>query len=83
MVLAESLAMGLVGCVYGAFFGYVMSRVFLAASSAMTGYDLQYTFALRPFVLAILIAVGVSQLAAFIPARRAARINLIEALKHE
>jgi ABC-type lipoprotein release transport system permease subunit len=49
----------------------------------MTGYDLQYTFTARPFVLAILIAVGVSQLAAFIPARRAARINLIEALKHE
>jgi putative ABC transport system permease protein len=83
MVLAESLAMGMVGCIYGAFFGYVMSRVFLAASSTMTGYDLQYTFTARPFILAILIAVGVSQLAAFIPARRAARINLIEALKHE
>jgi ABC-type lipoprotein release transport system permease subunit len=60
-----------------------MSRVFLAASSTMTGYDLQYTFTARPFILAILIAVGVSQLAAFIPARRAARTNLIEALKHE
>jgi putative ABC transport system permease protein len=83
MVLAESLAMGLVGCIYGAFFGYAMSKVFLTASMTMTGYELQYSFAARPFILAILIALGVSQIAAFVPARRAATINLIEALKHE
>ena len=83
MVLAESLAMGLVGCIYGAFFGYAMSKVFLVASTTLTGYELQYAFRARPFILAILIALGVSQIAAFVPARRAAFTNLIEALKHE
>jgi putative ABC transport system permease protein len=83
MVLAESLAMGLVGCVYGVFFGYTMSKVFLAASMTMTGYELEYSFSARPFILAILIGLGVAQIAAFVPARRAAAINLIEALKHE
>jgi ABC-type lipoprotein release transport system permease subunit len=49
----------------------------------MTGYELQYSFTPGPFILAILIALGVSQLAGFVPARRAALTNLIEALKHE
>jgi putative ABC transport system permease protein len=83
MVLAESAAMGLVGCIYGAFFGYVISRVFVVASTAMTGYELNYMFTASPFLLAILIALGVSQVAAFVPARRAAYVNVIDALKHE
>ena len=83
MVLAEALAMGLVASIYGMFFGYVMSRVLVVALNVMTSYQIGYTFSARPFILATLIALGVSQVAAFGPARRAAAIRIIEALKHE
>jgi putative ABC transport system permease protein len=83
MVLAESLAIGLIGCVYGEFFGYAMSRIFVASSTTITSYELEYSFTPSPFIMALLIALGVSQIAAFVPARKAAFTNLIEALKHE
>jgi ABC-type lipoprotein release transport system permease subunit len=42
-----------------------------------------YLFTLRPYVLSALIALGVSQFAGMGPAWRAARTNIIAAIKHE
>jgi ABC-type antimicrobial peptide transport system permease subunit len=60
-----------------------MSRIFVASSTTITSYELEYAFTPSPFIMALLIALGVSQIAAFVPARKAAFTNLIEALKHE
>jgi putative ABC transport system permease protein len=83
MVLAESLAMGLIGGVYGLAFGYVIARVLIHGMNLMNGYELGYAFTAWPFILGILIAFLVSQLAAFSPARNAAAVNIVEAIKHE
>jgi len=83
MVLAESLAMGLIGGVYGLGFGYVVAEIMIYAMNMLNGYDLQFIFTPGPYLLGVLIALGISQLAALYPARRAAAVNIIEAIKHE
>lgn len=83
MVLAESLAMGVIGAIYGLGFGYVVAEIMIYAMNMLNSYDLQFVFTPRPYLLGILIAVGISQLAALIPARQAAAVNIIEAIKHE
>jgi putative ABC transport system permease protein len=83
MVLAEALIIGVVSALYGILFGYLLSRVLVTAANLISGYDLQYVFSARPYLLSLLIALLVSQLATLAPARRAARVNIIQALKHE
>ncbi len=83
MVLAEALIIGVVSAFYGILFGYVLSRVLLTVANLISGYDLQYAFNARPYILSLVIALGVSQVATLAPARRAARVNIIQALKHE
>jgi putative ABC transport system permease protein len=83
MVLAESFAMGVMGCIFGIIFGYLISLSFIRALVVLSSYDVEYTFAQRPYLLSIIIALGVSQLAAMGPSWRAARTNIITAIKHE
>jgi putative ABC transport system permease protein len=83
MVLAEALIIGIVSALYGILFGFVLSHVLVTAANLISGYDLQYVFSTRPYLLSLLIALLISQLATLAPARRAARVNIIQALKHE
>jgi putative ABC transport system permease protein len=83
MVLAESLAMGLIGAVYGLAFGYVVGEILVFGMNLLNGYDLEYVFTWEPYLIGALIALGISQLAALYPARRAARVNIVEAISHE
>ena len=63
--------------------GYGLSRVSLRVINVVSGYTLRYAFSARPYLAALAIALGVSQLAALGPARRAAQSNIVEAIKHE
>lgn len=83
MVLAEAMAMGAMGTVYGLACGYFLSLVLVRGMNQMVGYDLTYAFTPQPFLIGILIATGATQLAALYPARRAAGVNIVEAIKHE
>jgi putative ABC transport system permease protein len=83
MVLAESLAMGVIGGAYGLAFGYLISHVLILGMNLMSGYELVFRFTPLPFIYGILIAFLVSQLAALYPARGAAGVNIVEAIKHE
>jgi putative ABC transport system permease protein len=83
MVLAEALVIGVVSALYGIVFGYILSRVLVTVANLISGYDLQYAFSARPYLISLLIALGVSQLATLAPARRAARVNITQALKNE
>jgi ABC-type lipoprotein release transport system permease subunit len=49
----------------------------------LNGYELEYIFTAWPFILGLLIAFLVSQVAALVPARGAAGVNIVEAIKHE
>ena len=83
MILAESGMMGLMGGVFGLAFGLFLSRVFLLATQVMQGYQLTYVLPTEGILVGMLIALVVSQLAAVWPARRAARITVIEAIQCE
>ena len=83
MVLAESLLMGLIGGVLGLGFGVVLTRIFLWSMTAMSGYKISFVLPLQAVAASLLIALVVSQLAAIFPARRAARIRILEAIHYE
>ena len=83
MVLAEAALMGLIGGILGVAFGVVLSRVFMAAMAAMSGYSLEFVLPTQRVVIAVLIGVVVSLVAAFFPAIRAARIRILDAIHYE
>jgi putative ABC transport system permease protein len=83
MVLAEAATMGIIGGILGVIFGIILSRIFLLAMSAMSGYQITYIFPFQKSLLALLVAFIVSQLAALLPAGRAARIKILDAIQYE
>jgi len=83
MVLAEALSLGVMGGIYGLTLGYAIALVMIRGTNLMIGYDLEYMFTPRPYLVSIVIALVVVQFAAFNPARRAAAVNIVEAIKHE
>jgi putative ABC transport system permease protein len=83
MVLAEALALGTMGGVYGLGFGYVIAQILVMGMNMLNGYELEFIFTTQPFLIGAVIALVVAQGAALLPARRAARVNIVEAIKHE
>lgn len=83
MVLAEALALGVMGGVYGFVIGYFIAQLVILGTNMMVGYDLVYRFTPNPYLIGALIALIFVQAAAVYPARRAAAVNIVEAIKHE
>ena len=83
MILAEAGMMGFAGGAFGLLFGVLMSRIVLQAMNTVTGYQLSYVVPVQGVLVSLVIALIVSQLAALWPARRAASINIIEAIQFE
>lgn len=83
VVVLESLLLGLSGALIGLLGGITTSLFIQMASQPLLGHPIRATF--RPTVILanILAAVVVTALAAWIPARRAARLDLLEALSSE
>ena len=83
MVLAESLLMGIIGGVLGLGFGILLSRIFLWSMTAMSGYQISFVMPVRAIILGFLIAIVLSQVAAILPARRAAFTRILDAIHYE
>lgn len=83
MVLAESLMMGLIGGVLGLCFGILLARIFLWSMTAMSGYQISFVVPVGAIIAGLLIAIVVSQLAAILPARRAAYTRILDAIHYE
>jgi len=83
MILAEAATLGFIGGLLGLFFGIILSQIFILAMTAMSGYQITYTFHIQKGLTALVIAVIISQLAAMIPASRAARIRILDAIQYE
>lgn len=83
MILAEAGSMGLIGAVFGLFFGMILARVFVLGTNMAAGYSIEYTFTPGPVVSGVVIAIVVAHLAALYPAWRAGRVNIVEAIQHE
>ena len=83
MVLAEAGMMGLLGGVIGIGLGILLTRLFLFGMTAMSGYKLTFVMAPEGVVSALVIALVISQLAALLPALRAAGTPILEAIQFE
>jgi len=83
MVLSEAGLMGVIGGLIGLLFGILLSRIFLAGMTAMSGYKLDFIVPAGGVIIGLVIALGISQLAAFQPARKAAKTNVLEAIRYE
>jgi putative ABC transport system permease protein len=83
MVMAEAALMGLIGGILGLVFGVILSRVIMLGMTAMSGYQLTYLLPLSRVTLALFMALVISVIAALLPAQRAARVRILEAIHYE
>jgi putative ABC transport system permease protein len=80
MIRHESVITALIGAALGLSLG-----VFLAAlvTKAMSKYDVQFAIPVAELVGFTLVAIVAGVAAAILPARRASRLNVLEALQYE
>ena len=83
MVVLESILLGAAGGIIGLVAGIVTALFIQLASQPLLGHPVSVTF--RPAVVAMNLAaaVAVTALAAWLPARRAVRLDLLEAISAE
>lgn len=83
MVLSEASATGAIGGLFGLAIAFSLSKVFVIAAGALSGYGLSYEFPIEATVAAVGITLGVPVAAGMYPAWRASRTNIVEAIQHE
>lgn len=81
MVVAEALLLALIGASFGVLCGLYLGFVFV--SGLATIFPLGYTLPLTGIFAAIIISLLFGVLASIIPARQAARMNVVAALRYE
>jgi putative ABC transport system permease protein len=83
MILAEAFMMGVIGGLLGLGFGLALTRIFLEAMGAMSGYALDFVMPAEAIWMSILVPLAASQIAALLPAIRAARTPMLSAIHYE
>ena len=80
MIRQESVITALVGAALGLPLG-----IFLAAlvTRALSQFEIEYAVPLTPLIIFAIISVIVGVIAAILPARRASRLNVLQALQYE
>jgi putative ABC transport system permease protein len=82
-VLAEAGVMGGIGGLLGVLLGVYLSRVFVDMGNTVAGYEWGYVFPGKAIVTGLVSALLTAFLAALYPAWRAARLDVVEAIRHE
>jgi len=82
MITAETLLLGLFGALIGVITGVMLGYGFIAAFGAV-GWSFPFIFPVVGVIGAVLLAILFAWLAAIIPARHAAKLDMIRALQYE
>jgi putative ABC transport system permease protein len=82
MVAAESLLLAAIGTLFGIVAGLWLGYL-LVAGMSVAGFVLDYIFPLTALVWTAVVGLVFGLLAAVLPARQAARMPIIEALRYE
>ncbi len=82
MVMGEALLLGVFGAAMGVLAGVAMSYGFIQAFS-IVGWSVPYTFPLVGIVAAVILGVVLALFASILPARSAAKLDIIRALQYE
>ncbi|HEX2496428.1 MAG TPA: FtsX-like permease family protein [Gaiellaceae bacterium] len=80
MITSESIITALIGAAIGVPLGMFLAAMVI---KALEQYDVRYEVPLLSLLVFAIIAVIVGVIAAIMPARRAARLNVLEALQYE
>ncbi|MBN2045077.1 MAG: ABC transporter permease [Anaerolineales bacterium] len=83
MVLAEGMLMGILGGILGLFTGMILARIIFIGMTTMSGYQLTFVMPLGGVIFSFVGALIISLIAALFPARRAANIQILEAVHYE
>ena len=83
MILAEAGLMGIIGGLLGLGLGLLLTKILLSAMGAMSGYSLEFIVPTKALWLSIVVALVTSQLAALLPAIRAAKTPMLSAIHYE
>ncbi|GAB4515110.1 MAG: ABC transporter permease [Anaerolineae bacterium] len=82
MVTGEALLLGLFGAALGVLAGVAMSYGFIGAFS-MIGWEVPYALPIAGIIAAIVVGVLLALFASLLPARSAAKLDIIRALQYE
>ncbi|MBI5959170.1 MAG: ABC transporter permease [Chloroflexi bacterium] len=82
MVVAEALLLCTFGAAVGVLVGVVVSYGFISSFSLM-GWEVDYVFPVMGIIAAIVIALLLALFSSILPARNAARLDIIRALQYE
>jgi putative ABC transport system permease protein len=83
MVMAESLLLSLIGTALGVVAGVWLGYALVVATNTAVGYNVPYIFPWQGILLTIFVGVTFGVIAALIPSRSAARLNVVDALHFE
>lgn len=82
MVIAESLLLAVIGTLFGVVAGVLLGFALVSAMSSV-GWPMPYTFPWNGIVTTVVVGVVFGVIAALVPARNAARLDVVDALHHE
>jgi putative ABC transport system permease protein len=82
LILAEALILAAIGTAFGLLAGLYLGKMAVSAFAAL-GYPTEYVFPAGGVLFGIAIGLLFGALAAIVPARQAARMNVVEALRYE
>jgi putative ABC transport system permease protein len=83
MILSEALVMGIMGGLFGVAFGTYVSYYAVLGMAESTGWEVEYLLPRSLLLVGLVVALGVSQLAALYPAWRASKLNIVRAVQYE
>jgi len=82
MILAESLMLSILGTLLGVAVGLFLSD-FIIKAMVVKGFKLSFYFPTSGILIALVVGILVGVLASLAPARKAARTQIVEALRYE
>lgn len=82
MVTAEALLLGIFGVSMGVLAGVAMSYGFIMAFGTI-GWQMPYTFPIMGIIAAVIVGVLLALFASVLPARSAAKLDIIRAIQYE
>lgn len=83
MVMSEAMAMGALGSLFGIAVALPISTVMVQGMSQGSGFPMRYVFPAMAFIIGVIVALVISQLAALYPTWRASKISVTEAIRAE
>ncbi len=82
LIIDEGVVISLIGCIVGVAVGSALGYLFVRGSGA-GGFEVSFFYPTGPAIYALVAGLGIGVFAGLLPARSAARTNIVEAVQYE